>query len=231
MPLPECFCWTRFGTEAGQTADQILDRKEQERVANGGLFIWGIGNAVGPSIRALVRRDPSPEVIFSPITSAPKTKDVNPRAVAAWTSGETLEGSPFQLPDHSLVTSRYDPDAPREGHYALVCFSGRPLHSLQLEDKIALDELANLLTGRRVGASQVTAIVRHRTGLRRKPGTHDVAIRAVLVHPYFIRLRHPVVLPEANREYVASHDWIVDAVRLVRERTGSVPRQLSFQAT
>jgi hypothetical protein len=44
--LPEAFVWTRFGTEAGQTIDRILARKEAERIANGGLFLWGIGNSV-----------------------------------------------------------------------------------------------------------------------------------------------------------------------------------------
>lgn len=41
MTLPACFCWTRFGTEAGQSIDQIFERKEQERAANGGLFFGG----------------------------------------------------------------------------------------------------------------------------------------------------------------------------------------------
>ena len=48
--LPTIFCWTRFGGEAGEPIEQILFRKEQERLANGGVFLWGIGNAVGPSI-------------------------------------------------------------------------------------------------------------------------------------------------------------------------------------
>jgi hypothetical protein len=69
--LPDCFCWTRFGTEAGQAIVHILQRKEQERSANDGLFIWGIGNAIGPSIRELVRRTNRPEVLFSPIKSSP----------------------------------------------------------------------------------------------------------------------------------------------------------------
>ena len=67
-----------FGTEAGEEIGQMLQRKEQERAANGGIFIWGIGNAVGPSIRELVRRGPKPEVLFSPIKSAPKQQDVLP---------------------------------------------------------------------------------------------------------------------------------------------------------
>src|SRR5579884_2743661 len=89
-PLPDCFCWTRFGTEAGQTVAHILQRKEQERSANAGIFIWGIGNAIGPSIRELVRRTTYPEVLFSRIKCPPNPRDARPPAVAAWTIGETL---------------------------------------------------------------------------------------------------------------------------------------------
>ncbi len=85
MPLPEVFCWTRFGTEAGQPIDEILDRKEQERAANSGMFFWGIGNSIGPSLRELLRCTPSPEVLFSPTRSTPRREDVAPPAVVAWT--------------------------------------------------------------------------------------------------------------------------------------------------
>jgi hypothetical protein len=60
-PIPRDFCWTRFGTEAGEPIEQILERKEAERIATGGVFFWGIGNAVGRSISELVRRTDEPE--------------------------------------------------------------------------------------------------------------------------------------------------------------------------
>jgi hypothetical protein len=106
---PDCFCWTRFGTESGEAADHILERKEAERTANGGVFIWGIGNPIGPSIRELIRRTPKPEVLFSPIKSLPKPYDVLPPRVGVSSYGETLDGEIYRLPEHSLVTSRYDP--------------------------------------------------------------------------------------------------------------------------
>lgn len=231
MGLPECFCWTRFGTEAGQPVSGILARKERERVANGGFFIWGIGNAVGPSIRELVRRNSSPEVLFSPIKSAPKAKDISPPAVAAWTAGEALDGSQYSLPQHSLVTSRYDPETPRDGHYALVCFSPRPITDAQSEDRIVFDGLNNLLTGRRIGASQVTAVVRLDAARSDNASSYEVAIRAELVYPYFIRLKNPVLLPHASPEKASGTDWIVNAFRLVREHNRSIlPQQLSLQA-
>ena len=96
--LPRIFCWTRFGTEAGQSIERILERKETERRANGGVFFWGIGNSVAPGISELIRRSALPEVLFSPIKGRPRSADVNPANVASWTVGETLAGSQFELP-------------------------------------------------------------------------------------------------------------------------------------
>jgi len=193
--LPDLFCWTRFGTEASEPVEQILFRKEQERLANGGLFLWGIGNAVGPSIKELTQRALRPEVVFSPIRSAPRLRDVSPPAIVAWTTAEGLDGSHFAIPAHSLVTSRYDPTAPRSHHYALVCFSERPLIPLRSEGKIGFTQLRNLRTGRPVGASQVTAVVRRLERTTHETTMYEIAIRAELIHPYFVRLRRAVQLP------------------------------------
>ncbi len=75
MQLPEHFCWSRFGTEAGEKIDAIIERKERERIENGGIFLWGIGSAIGPSMSRLVELEAKPEVIFSPIRSAPRNVD------------------------------------------------------------------------------------------------------------------------------------------------------------
>jgi hypothetical protein len=124
--LPAQFCWTRFGTEAAQTIDQIICRKEQERNANSGMFLWGIGNAIGPSMKELIRLTSNPEVLFSPIKGKPRVADANPPAVVAWTSARGIFDDDFVIPKHSLVTSRFDPTNPRSAHYALVCYSEEP---------------------------------------------------------------------------------------------------------
>lgn len=194
MGLPERFCWTRFGTEAGQSSFEILSRKEWERQSEGGLFLWGIGNAIGPGVKELVRYCPEPEVLFSPIKSPPRPVDVRPRAVVAWTIGETLDAETYTLPKHSLVTSRYDATSPRKCHYALVCFSDQPLSVGENGPTLAFDSLSNLLSGRQIGASQVTAVVERKeppAGARR----YLVAFRARLIWPYFIRLWQPISLP------------------------------------
>jgi hypothetical protein len=158
MAIPDQFCWTRFGTEAGEPIDHIFARKDIERQANGGLFLWGIGNAVGKSIRELLHWNVNPEVLFSPIKSSPRLADSAPPATALWGWGLTLEGERFRLPEHSLVTSRYDPERPRREHFALVCKCEAIVKSSH-EDELTTSELRNLIPGRPVGASQVTAVV------------------------------------------------------------------------
>ena len=186
--LPDMFCWTRFGGEAAEPVDNILLRKERERIANGGIFLWGIGNAIGPSIVELMMRTPRPKVIFSPIKTAAKTRDTNPPAVVRWTGAEALDGQAYEMPEHSLVTSRYDPDAPKKNHYALVCYSAQPLIPLQQGEKIGFDQLRNLKTGRPVGASQVTAVVERTETESVAVTLYDVSILAELIVPYFVKL-------------------------------------------
>lgn len=202
MPIPRRFCWTRFGTEAGQDIGQILERKEQERVANSGIFLWGIGNGIGPSLRELLKCTESPEVLFSPVRSSPRREDSNPIAIAVWTSAETLGGHPFKLPDTSLVTSRHNPGASRQSHYALVCFCEATLAISRSCERIALSRLRNLLSGRPVGPSQVTAVVEC-SDCEGGPHPYDVAIRATLVYPYLLRLQEPLLLSSTAQDV----DW------------------------
>jgi hypothetical protein len=194
MRVPECFVWTKFGTEAGQAVSDILRRKEGERTANGGVFYWGIGNAVGPSILELLRKSAEPEVLFSPIKSAPRKNDVTPETVVAWTVAEGLDGEPYRLPIWSLITSRFNVARPR--HYALVCKSDSSLLD-EFESvpdgiaKIAIRELANIVTGRPLGSSQVTAVVQRRDHSCLSSAEYSVRLRAKLVPPYFIQLSSP----------------------------------------
>lgn len=190
--LPRRFCWTRFGTEAGETIETILARKDAERQANNGVFFWGIGNSIAPAVTELIRCEREPEVLFSPIKSRPRKVDVAPACVARWTAAEPLLGDVFDLPENTTVTSRWDPVRPTATHYALVCSSTAPL---ELEDAglLSFGALSNLRSGAPLGASQVTAVV-HRARTGRGGGEYRVALRAALVEPYFVRLRDPVPL-------------------------------------
>lgn len=224
MPLPRHFCWTRFGTEAGETIDQILLRKEDERQANRGVFLWGIGNAIGPSMRELVRREASPQVVFSPIRSKPCREDIAPAQIVAWTAGRTLDGNYYDLPRGSFVTSRSSTDNKRQKHYALVCASAQPLRIRENAEAILISQLRNLLTDRRIGASQVTAVVRlDDNHFNSANVAYAAAIRAELVYPYFIELINPVPLLVSLRSSAESMPMVysnsVDYMKWLEEHS------------
>jgi hypothetical protein len=154
MPVPSCFVWTKFGTEAGQSISDILRRKEKERIDNGGVFYWGIGNAVGPSIIELLRHCDKPEVLFSPIKSTPRRVDIAPESVVTWTVASGLDGEPHRLPVWSMITSRFN--IGRAHHYALVCRSDSSLMdglstAAPHVDKVSIGDLRNIVTGRSLG--------------------------------------------------------------------------------
>lgn len=192
MLLPRHFCWTRFGPEAGERVGEIFARKEKERLLNGGIFLWGIGNALGPSMRQLLRFEKEPVVVFSPIRSAPRKEDVAPDQVVMWTAGRTLDGQHYELPAASVVTSRSKFRARRTSHYALVCASSLALQINLEGERVRFRELRNLLTNRPLGPSQVTAIVRQTChDLEPSTTSYPAAMQVQLVYPYFIELTRP----------------------------------------
>jgi hypothetical protein len=205
--IPKHFCWTRFGTEAGETIDQIIRRKEIERLRNGGVFLWGIGNALGPSMRELLRREATPQVLFSPMLSAPKVADVAPARTVRWTAGRDLDGAPVVLPPCSTVTSRASTGDRESRHYALVCQSATSLRIDDHAGMISISALRNLLTENKVGSSQVTAVVTHSPGATGGGAVYAVAMRVRLVAPFF------VVLTDARPvTRTAQRDLFADAV-------------------
>lgn len=186
--IPDIFCWTKYGTEAGEHPAAILARKESERRANHGVFLWGIGNAIGPSVELLLEHTDQPQVVFTPMLSRPATRDVAPPRVAIWTGGIGLSGSPFDVPAHSVVTSRISPTG--RAHYALVCQSNGPLtRTAGRRASFASSHVLNLRSGSRVGASQVTSVVRRiACALGLLPSSYNVTFTVNLAAPYLVRL-------------------------------------------
>jgi len=192
---PRAFVWTKFGTEAGERVPSIIGRKETERRSNGGLFLWGVGNNVGTSIK-LLEKFGTPEVLFSPIASAPRACDVSPSKVVAWTAAETLEGVPFEIPIGSMVTSRAG--TLRKCHFALVCYSDSELRLTDSAGKICSSALRNLASGKHVGSSQVTSVVKN-SPQGEIGRVYPIAMRIKLRTPYFIRLCDPVPIEAYRR--------------------------------
>lgn len=171
----------------------ILRRKNLERRATGGQFIWGIGSALGSAMGQLVTTNAEPQVLFSPIRGAAALHDRDPGSVLMWTGFIDNRGREAALPEHVLVTSRAETSSgvPKRSHYALFCQSQSDLRAHQIAE-VDFAELRNLATHRPVGFSQVTAVVER----VRTPGIglkYPVAFSARLVAPFCARLVGPVL--------------------------------------
>lgn len=195
--VPEAFCWTRFGTEAGERIERIFERKEWERRENGGVFLWGVGNSIRPSVLALTGEVARPPVVFTPMLSRADPRDVSPERTVLWTSGTGPLGNPCELPAHSLVTSGVRGGRRQGHHYALVCYSASPLHRSEDGPTFRARDVCNWTNGTPVGASQVTSVVRYAPYGADCGASYRVALCAELVPPYFVRLENPVEVPPA----------------------------------
>lgn len=194
-PHSEVVCWTRMQAEAGEEFSRIAYRKELERRAGDGLFFWGVGNAPSRAIPALATLGRPVKVVFSLMKSRPRTVDVRPDRVLAWTRFIDMHGRPHAIPEHVLVTSRA---CARGHHYALVCRSDEPLlvRDHGPFDPSAFRNFGGL--GKPVGASQVTALLE-----RVAPsGCSDyrISMRASLAGSYWVKLVDPVEVTSDKRE-------------------------------
>ncbi len=202
MEVPSAFCWTKFGPEAGEPIEKILQRKEDERASGGGLFLWGIGTSIRPSLLTLLTRTPEPDIVFTPIISPPASHDVSPARVVTWRAGHALDGMPFTLPEHVRVTSGA-PEHGRARHYALVCHRVAPL-KVTASLRFFASSVRNLRTGAPVGSSQVTAVVERHDGVSHSGSEYEIAFQAKLVHPFLVTLIEPADTSDAHPHGLAS---------------------------
>ncbi|MYM22881.1 hypothetical protein GTP46_09510 [Duganella sp. FT135W] len=194
--IPDIFCWTKMGTEAGQTLEAILKRKELERMAGGGVFAWGIGSSLGGGVALARQLSPTGkvDVIFTPMKSAPKQIDVAPSETVLWLNYIESNGCVAPLPEHLLITSRGG--ANKRSHYALLCHSDRSLSASDVDDFIYSTCARNLASSNPIGASQVTSMVRYGGSdcVVAGEAPYRVAFRAALHGQGFLKLVNPVVV-------------------------------------
>jgi len=192
--LPEYFCWTRIGPEAGQTIEAIRRRKELERSAGDGLFYWGIGSSLGDLVENCLQAWGALPILFSAMKSKAKPIDLAPTPPLLWTAYIDATGREVPLPENVVVTSRARlPDGrPKTRHYALICHSGRRLDEDWSGIRICTQSLRNVASEALLGASQVTAVVR-RLPMSEDLGdsSYGLAFRAELAHLGFVRLVKP----------------------------------------
>lgn len=212
---PRYVCWTRMQAEAGQLLDAIVVRKERERLAGDGLFLWGVGNAPSTAIKSLARLEVPIPVVFSGMKTKPKAVDVAPKRTVLWRRFIDECGVERVLPDSALVTSRGDSaSGVKSRHYALMCHSDDPL---QITRGVTFDPAAfrNVSgAGAPVGASQVTALLQQVA----KPSAvsdYEANIVAWLTGGYWVRLTDPLELGS-------------DAIRQINEFDGDADQWLKF---
>jgi len=216
MSLPPLFCWSKYGVEAGELAELIVERKERERRLNHGVFLWGIGNSIQPSLEALLERTLDPEVFFTPMLSGPARCDALPRSLVTWTSATGIDGSTYEMAPHSVVISGPRNSEQGKRHYALVCRAADAITAPRETAWIDPAMLRNLRSGREVGASQVTSVVKRVPTVTRSRTRYRVSFRAVLAYPYFLTLTGPRQLKTDER----------GALQVVTKAESSMPLQL-----
>jgi hypothetical protein len=227
--VPTIFCWTKMGTEAGQSLETILRRKELERQAGNGTFAWGIGNSLGasPAFAKQARPDGAVDILFSPMKSTPKAIDVKPAQLVLWLAYHAPEAGLESLPAHMLITSRGSGASGTEkrSHYALLCERHEEINTKSDPGMIDAKYAKNLVSLNPLGASQVTAMVRYEPAENsslEKP--YPVSFRARMHREGFVRLGMPVpLIGSLLSDYKAlcqvydAEDWLAGVIDLKRK--------------
>jgi hypothetical protein len=195
----EYVCWSRMQAEAGQSLETIVARKELERQAGDGVFLWGVGNAPAAVTSLLAKAKMPVRAIFSIMKSRPKAIDLAPGRVVVWRRYIDANGMERPLPGHALVASRGDSaGGAKRFHYALMCKSDEPLELRRGEKFDPMSYRNAGGNGAPVGSSQVTALLRrvkHIDG----PSAYEANITAWLTESYWVRLVDPVEMDAKRR--------------------------------
>jgi hypothetical protein len=128
-------CLTKFGPESGETAEEILARKELERrsgvSAHKNEFWWGVGEkGTAQAIQTLISQHGGKVVLFSAIKDQKPPNKGSATDALVWRKCRMLGGDILQdIPKHVLITSAAvtKGGTTRTKHFALVCNSSAPL--------------------------------------------------------------------------------------------------------
>lgn len=131
----EAVCLTKFGPESGETADEILARKDLERRsgsrAHKNEFWWGIGErGTAQSINRLISQHGANVVLFCAIKSQKLPENESASDVLVWRKYSVLGGGELHdIPKHVLITSAAVTKSGRirRTHFALACNSSGPI--------------------------------------------------------------------------------------------------------
>jgi hypothetical protein len=128
-------CLTKFGPESGETAKEILARKDLERRSGVGAhkneFWWGVGErGTAQAIQTLISQHGGNIVLFAAIKDQKPPNKGSATDALVWRKYRMLGGDILQdIPKHVLITSAAvtKGGTTRTKHFALVCSSRVPL--------------------------------------------------------------------------------------------------------
>ena len=128
-------CLTKFGPESGETAKEILARKDLERrsgvAAHKNEFWWGVGEkGTAQAIQTLISQHGGNIVLFSAIKDQKPPNKRSATDVLVWRKYRILGGAILHdIPKHVLITSAAvtKRGTIRTRHFAIVCNSNVPL--------------------------------------------------------------------------------------------------------
>jgi hypothetical protein len=128
-------CLTKFGPESGETAKEIIARKDLERRsgirAHKNEFWWGIGEkGTAQSITNLIAQHGANIVLFSATKNQEPLKNGSASDALVWRKYRMLGSDVLhEIPKHVLITSAAltKSGTIRTTHFALICNSSGPI--------------------------------------------------------------------------------------------------------
>ena len=202
-------CLTKFGPESGETAEEILARKELERRLGVGAhkneFWWGIGEKrTVQSISGLISQHGANVALFSAIKKQELSKNGSASNLLVWRKCRALADSvPHDLPKHVLITSAAltKSGTPRTTHFALICKSRLPIKMGQHVFRFSNRRYRNLGKDGKPGKSArgqrtTMALVRWETSpISGAECDSLIDFSADLCAPYCVELSDPKQIP------------------------------------
>ena len=205
----EAVCLTKFGPESGETADEILARKDLERRsgtrAHKNEFWWGIGEkGAAQSINRLISQHGANVVLFCAIKSQKLPENGSASDILVWGKYSVLGDSILHdIPKHVLITSAAVTKSGRirRTHFALTCNSSVPIEMEGRVFRFSNPHYKNLSKDGKLGKSArgqrtTTALVRSTSSPISGAECDSIAdFFANLCAPYCVELSDPKRIP------------------------------------
>jgi hypothetical protein len=202
-------CLTKFGPESGETAEEILARKDLERRSGVRVhkneFWWGIGEkGTAQSINRLISQHGANIVLFSAIKNQKPPTKSSASDVLVWRKYRMLgSGVLHDIPKHVLITSAAltKSGTIRTTHFALICHSSVPIKMGGHVFRFSNPHYKNLSKDGKLGKSArgqrtTTALVRWTSSpISGAECDSIIDFSADLCAPYCVELSDPRKIP------------------------------------